>query len=217
MTTKQLLKAAELFDRWKGSFALCVTLIPLGFGGFCSAQEPARLVLKVDDVSSGPFGGQKGASGLKVYSDGRVIYSSWSTSAMGVQDERGKITHPEKRESREYRFPERDSWQVSAFADFLQSKAVRRLKSYFPAPHRPIDFFETSTVELFLPNGQTKQLRTQEYYVASLVEKAKYPSALIILMDRIKELENTVVDKGTPSEIPLDCRLEHQSESGSSR
>ena len=144
-----------------------------------------------------------------LYSDGRLIQASSSTAAMGVQDENGKVTHPERTDYREYRFPERDSWQVSSFVDFLQSKPLFKLKSYFPPPHPPIDFVETSTVEVPLPNGKIKQIQTREYYVASLVEKAKYPSALIILMDKLEQLEDTVSEKGTPTESSSDCRQDH--------
>lgn len=175
----------------------------------CAAQEqPARLVLQAYHGSSGPFGGEKGTSCLMLYSDGRVVQASSSTAALGVQDEHGTVTHPEKSDSREYRFPERDSWQVSGFIDFLQSKALRKLNSYFPPPHPPIDFSETSTVEVFLPNGKIKQIQTREYYVASLVEKTRYPSALIILMDNLEQLEDTVAAKGTLTGTSPDCRRE---------
>ena len=181
--------------------------VVLVLGLVCSAQEqPATLVLLAYHGSSGPFGGEKGSSCLMLYSDGRMVQSSSSTAAMGVQNENGKITHPERTDYREYKFPERDSWQVSGFVDFLQSKALLKLKSYFPPPHPPIDFVETSTVEVLLPRGKIKQIQTREYYVASLVEKARYPSALIILMDKLEQLEDAVAEKGTSTEPSSDCR-----------
>jgi hypothetical protein len=168
-------------------------------------EKPSQLLLNVEETSSGPFGGQKGATCLKLYSDGRLIYSHRSTSAMGVQDEKGKVSHPERRDSREYRFPERDLWELGDFSDFLQSKAVRRLKTYFPPPHSAIDFLETSTVQIFFPNGKSQQLQAKEYYVASLVEKTKYPSALILLMDKIERFEDTVAEKGVESDVSASC------------
>jgi hypothetical protein len=183
--------------------------VVLVLGLLCSAQEqPAKLVLRAYHGSSGPFGGEKGSSCLMLYSDGRIVQASSSTAAMGVQDKNGKVTHPERTDYREYRFPERDFWEVSGFVEFLQSKALFKLNSYFPPPHPPIDFVETSTVEVLLPKGRIKQIQTREYYVASLVEKAKYPSALIILMDKLEQLENTVSEKGTPAEPSSDCRQE---------
>ena len=176
----------------------------------CAAEDhPARLLLWAHHGSSGPFGGEKATSCLLLYSDGRIVQISSSTAAMGVQDESGKITHAERRDNREYRFPERDSWQVSNFLDFLESKALRKLSDSFPPPHPPIDYIETSTVAVFLPGNKVKQIQTREYYVASLIEKARYPSALIILMDNIEQLENTVAEKGTPMKGPAGCSLEH--------
>lgn len=185
-----------------------VFLIFLAQAVLCPAQEKSSdLVLKVEQTTLGPMGGQKGASCLKLYSGGRFVYFRWSISGMSLQDKDGKIWHPDMRETREYLFPERDSWQISQFMEFLQSKSVGRLKPYFAPPHEPIDYFETSTVHVFLPAGKSKQLQTREYYVASLVEKAKYPSALILLMDKIEQLEDTVTEKGTPTKEPPDCKL----------
>jgi len=101
--------------------------------------------------------------------------------------------------------------------ELLQSKAVRRLKGYFPPPHRPVDFVEISTVQAFLPDHTTKRIVTREYYVSSLVERTKYPSALVILMDGIERLEKKVAEKGTPTEIGADCKLESKDENGAKK
>ena len=186
-------------------FFLALVLVGIS----CAAQdEPVHVVLRAWQGSSGPFGGQKGKSCFMLYADGRIVECSSSSSALGVRDERGHVTHSEKSESREYRFPERDSWQIENFLDFLQSKPLRLLDSYFPPPHKPIDYIETSTVEVLLPKGKIKQISTREYYVASLVEKARYPSALIILMDKIEELEHIVSERGKPLGVPLECEFD---------
>jgi hypothetical protein len=188
--------------------SLCAALVLLVSGVMCSAQQqPATLVLKVEQKSSGPFAGKKELSCLMLYSDGRVVSAFSSTAGVEIQDEHGNVTRPKSGDSREYRFPETDSWQISEFIDLLQSKAVRRLKSYFPPPHKPIDFVETSTVRAFFSDGKSKQIVTREYYVASLAEKTKYPSALVLLMDRIEQFEKKVADKGTPTEVPSDCKF----------
>ena len=127
---------------------------------------------------------------------------------MGITDEHGNVTHPETKTSREYKFLDRDSWQVSGYIDFIQSRAMRKLKSYFPPPHRPIDYTETSTVDVFFSHGKTKRIQAREYYVASLEEKAKYPSALIILMDTLEKFEDTVADKGTSTSATVDCEFD---------
>jgi hypothetical protein len=197
---------------------ICAALVLLVSGTPCSAQQnPATLVLKVEQKSSGPFAGGKELSCLMLYSDGRVVSAFSSTAGMEIRNEHGNVTRPKSGDGREYRFPERDSWQVSEFVDFVQSKAVRRLKSYFPPPHKPIDFVETSTVQAFLSDGKSKQIVTREYYVASLVEKTKYPSALVLLMDRIEQFEKKVADKGTPTEVPSDCKFEQKAETGAKR
>jgi hypothetical protein len=189
---------------------VATTIFLLGLLG--SAQDkPSRVLLRAYHGSSGPFGGEKGASCFMLYSDGRLVEVSSSTAALGVPDDHGKVTHPESTTSREYRFPERDSWQVSGYVDFLRSRALRKLNSYFPPPHRPIDYVETSTVEVFFPTGKRKQIQAREYYVASLEEKAKYPSALIILMDKLEQLEDTVAQKGIPTQEPEDCSIERSS------
>ena len=76
------------------------TIVPtvLVLGLLCAAQEqPGKLVLRAYHGSTGPFGGEKGASCLMLYSDGRIVQTFSSTAAMGVQDEHGKVTHPEKK------------------------------------------------------------------------------------------------------------------------
>jgi len=191
----------------KTSFIWAIVIL---LGLLLSAHDkPAQVVLRAYHGSSGPFGGEKGESCFMLYSDGRLVQVSSSTAAMGVRDEHGNIIHPESRASREYRFPESDSWQVNAYIDFLRSKALRRLQSYFPPPHRPVDYFETSTAEVFLPKGKVKRIQAREYFVASLEEKAKYPAALIILMDTLDKLEETVAEKGTPTDSTSGCKVEN--------
>lgn len=175
----------------------------------CLAQPASpKLLLRVDRTTSGPFGGQKGASCLMLYSGGRVVYSWMSTSAIGVEDEHGNVTHPETGSSLEFKFSERDVWEFDSFAGFLKSKTVQRLDSYFPPPHSPIDYFETSTLQISLPDEKPKQIQTREYYVASFEEKARYPSALIIIMDKIEQLRVLAANKGTSTEQPVDCKFE---------
>lgn len=184
---------------------ICVAIFLLSSWG--SAQEKiAKVALRAYNGSSGPFGGERGQSCFMLYSNGRLVEVSSATAAFGVRNENGDVSHPETTSSREYTFPERDFWEVRGYIDFLQSSAVRKLKPYFPPPHRPIDYVETTNVDVFLPNGRIKRIQAREYYVASLEEKVKYPSALIILLDTLEKLENTVRQKGTPTSVPEDCK-----------
>ena len=174
----------------------------------CLAQlKGNNLVIRVQKSSSGPFGGQKAFTCLNLYSDGRLMYTHRSTSALGIKDEKGEVKHQESTANRIFTFTEQDSWQLDDFKEFLQSKAVWRLKPWFGPPHKAIDFLETSKVKLSLPTGAKKEIQTEEYYVASLTEKTKYPSALILLMDRIAQFENVVAERGTVVSQAIDCEF----------
>jgi hypothetical protein len=176
----------------------------------CPAQEKARakLILKVDETVEGPLGGQKSSSCLRVYSDGKVLYARWWNSGMTIVDkETGKKSGPEKIVSVEHRLEGGDEWELSSF---IESKALKGLPDKFAPPHRPIDYFEDVTVRLIGPNGTERRISTREFYVASLEEKSRYPSALIVLMDKIDEIEKAANEKGKPAEIPADCRLKPQ-------
>jgi hypothetical protein len=172
----------------------------------CCAEEktPSKLILKVDEAVSGPFGGQTSASCLRVYSDGRVVYASRWNSAFSVVDAAGQESRPEHKVSVEHHLEEGDAFELSAF---FESKALKRLSDKFAPPHPPIDYFETTSVQIMLPRGRSKQISTREFYVADMEEKTRYPAALIVLMDKIDEIEKQAADKGKPIESPPDCRL----------
>jgi hypothetical protein len=184
-------------------------LVSILLSGYLLAAQnnTSRLVVTVGTASSGPFGGQSGLSCFAIYSDGEAFTFALSSEGVGSKDASGKVIHSEKQESRVYRFPEKDLWRIEGFADFLDSKAVRGLKAYYPPPHRPIDFVETTVVNWSPVKGQPKGMQVREYYVASLDEKAKYPSALIVLMDSIDQFETIVTEKGTPGAENPGCRL----------
>jgi len=178
--------------------------------GYCFSQEnQQRLIIKVDQKSSGPFSGQRGSLCLRVYTNGRVTLSEWSTAAGSIVDKAGKETRSETTANLEYSFPQRDLYRVSELEEFLTSKAVQKLPATFARPHRPIDFFETSEIEIPHPGGRPKQISVPEYYAASLLERAKYPSVLLILMDQLARLEDEVTEKGKPAEPSSDC-VPHQ-------
>ncbi len=193
--------------QWARSALLLVLLS----SSVCAAQDkaPARLILKVDAIVSGPFDGQRSSSCTRVYSDGKVLYASWRNSAATVVDKQsGKESRPEQTVSLGYHLEKSDVWELSSF---LESKILYKLPEKVAPPHPPIDYFEEVTVQIIGLKGVQKLISTREFYVASLEEKARYPSALIVLMDKIDEIENEVNAKGKPSEIPSDCRLKPKS------
>lgn len=169
-------------------------------------EKPATLLLKVDQTASGPYGGEKASLCLLVYSNGKIVDSEWSKAGVETVDQDGKKTRAEKTVDYEYNIDERDVlWQIGELEDFLKSKPVLRLAASFDPPHRPVDFVETSTILIHLPRAKTKTIKVREYYAASLIEKTKYPTALVLLMDKLARLEDEVTAKGKPSEPPLDC------------
>jgi hypothetical protein len=143
---------------------------------------------------------------LRIYSDGKVTYASWWNSAATIVDKKtGEASRPEHTVSVEHKLEDGDSWELSSFLD---SKAVRRLPGKFDPPHRPIDYLEAVSVKIVDSKGKTKQILTREYYVASLEEKTRYPATLIVLMDKISEIEKEANDKGKPIAVPADCSLQ---------
>jgi hypothetical protein len=172
-------------------------------------EKPATLLLKVDQTSSGPYGGEKASLCLRVYSNGKIVDSEWSRAGVEMADQDGKKSRSEKTVSSEYQVDERDVlWQIGELEDFLKSKPVLHLAASFAPPHRPVDFVEISTIQINLPHAKTKTINVREYYAASLVEKTKYPSALVILMDKLARIEDEVTEKGKPAERPSDCYSE---------
>jgi hypothetical protein len=89
---------------------------------------------------------------------------------------------------------------------FLQSKGISRLSSNFGAPHAPIDYFETTEIQLY-GSTKPKTISAREFHVATLEEKAQYPSAFIVLMRKVNEIEEETQQKGKPADVPDGCRV----------
>lgn len=186
-----------------------VAALLLGFllsAARCLAQQEItrKLVLKVDETTAGPFGGQKSSSCLRVYSDDQVRYASWRTSAASVADGQGHVSRPEHTISVVLAL---EMGTASELSDFVQSRLVRGLTAAFGPPHRPIDYFETDSIEIPLPKGGAKKVSVREFYVASLEEKSRYPAALVVLMQEIDRIESKASADGTPADVPPDCQL----------
>lgn len=186
---------------------ICSFLLLVVLSSSCLAQEKAsgNLILKVDQTVSGPFGGQRSLTCLRVFADGKVLYATWWNSAATLIDKgTGRESRPEYTVSKEYRLEDTDVWDLSSL---LESKAVKKLREEFGPPHPPIDYFESTSVEIMERKGKPKRISTREFYVADLEEKTRYPSALIVLMDRIDEIQKEAYEKGKPTQVPTDCGL----------
>jgi len=131
--------------------------------------------------------------------------SEWSTAPFSVVDKAGKENRAQHEVSLEFKFPENDAYEISEIEDLLQSKSIGRLASRFGPPHPPVDFFETTRLSMAIAKGRSKTISVRDYYAASLTERAKYPSGLVILMERIARLEDEVSEKGKPAPASSDC------------
>jgi hypothetical protein len=178
--------------------------------GVCCAQQKTthELILSVDETASGPFGGEKSSSCLRVYSDGKVRYARWWNEAVTIVDEAGRKSRPEHTISLEYDLEDGSALELSTF---FKSKPLRRLPEKFGPPHRPVDYVEITSVQIRLAKGKSKHISAREFYVADLEEKARYPAALIVLMDKIDEIEKQTSNNGKPAETPPDCQLRPES------
>jgi len=171
---------------------------------YAQADRSDRMVVRVDETSSGPFGGQKSRSCLRIYSDSKVIYAEWSNSGATTVNAAGVVSRSERTSAFTYKLDDGDLQELSSF---LESKAVARLPENFGPPHKPVDYFESVSVEIPRSRKDSKKISTREYYVADLTEKTQYPSALVLLMDRIDQIEKTAASTGKPTEVPTDCSL----------
>jgi hypothetical protein len=193
-------------------FHLASLLLALLAATLCLSQDkpPAKLLFKLDETVTGPHGGEKSSSCLRLYSDGRAAYASWWNDAFTTVDAKtGVESRGEHTFSKLYAF---DSLDIEDFFDFLQSKPVEKLAEKFGPPHPPIDFFEFISLEFTGRKGKLQKLSTREFYIADLEEMTHYPSALLVLMQKLDEIEHTVGDKGKPADPPPDCRLKPQEE-----
>ncbi len=124
---------------------------------------------------------------------------------MSVVDESGKKTRQESSVSLEFKFPDEDNYRISELVELLQSKSIRRLPGHFGPPHPPVDFIETTALSIPLAKGGARTISAREYYAASLVERVKYPAAMVVLMEQIARLEDLVSEKGKPAPAASDC------------
>lgn len=195
----------------RSSVAVALYLLFFSTSGMWAGQEKnaSRLILKLDENVVGPYGGQKSKACMRIYSDGKVIYSQWWNSAATLVDSKTQAkSRPEYTSSVVFQMDETDLWELT---EFLNSKPVKRLPAEFKPPHRPIDYFEHISLNIFDSKGRSRQISTREFYVADLVEETRYPSALIVLMHKINDIESEATEKGKPTDIPPDCPLKQES------
>ena len=146
-----------------------LALLSIIAGLHAQSVSAARLVLRVDEISGGPFAGQKSASCLRVYSNSQVVYAQWSNSAAAIVDKAtGLASRPEHTSAFTAQLDDGDLQELSSL---LESKATRRLSQEYGPPDKPVDYFESVIVDILGLRGVVKKVSTREYYVASLEEK----------------------------------------------
>lgn len=176
------------------------------FLGVCPVHggPQVRATLKVEQMSNGPFVGQKSVSCLTIYPDGRVTYfHRWNPGKVGVDAKTGKKVLLEQAFSVESRLSRADLLELPVF---LESEAVQGLRDSFAVPHVFIDYHESTTVEINGSDAKQKRIVTYDYGTADLERKSQLPAALVVLMDKIEEIKNQAALKGKTANIPLDCQ-----------
>lgn len=185
--------------------AILVILLGLGHSPWAQAsadkREKSKPVLRIEVEATGPFAGEASRTCTVIFPTGRVWTASWVRSWVWI-DSPAKPTVRNQLDSKEYMFRESDLYGLE---DLLDSREMRNLPSTFKPPHTPIDYFETTKLSISRGETQEQTIELREYYVASLSEKARYPSALVVLLGRVAELEEAVKSKGKPVEPPAEC------------
>jgi hypothetical protein len=175
--------------------------------GVCAAPGSGQVkpILKVHGWSQGPFESQKSILCLTVYSDGNVnFFHRWNPGKIQIDAKTGKKALLERVVSVESHLSRPDLLNVS---DFLKSDVITVLEKGFAIPHAFVDYQDGATVCLGGPEGNEKCIEIRDYGEADLQQKGQLPGALIVLMDKIAEIEKAAVLKGKTTKIPSNCSV----------
>jgi len=173
---------------------------------FANPAAPTRhLLVRLNETTSGPVGGQKGFGCLEIYDDGQVSYfhaARWD--GVTFQDQNGhKVNFDSTRKTQ----TKLEEYEVSQLREFLKTKDFKSLDASFPPPHTPIDYFEATHIEAFENDQLTKAIDVREFRVASMVERQRYPASLLILMNDLEKIEERAVH-GTATDITPACAMD---------
>jgi hypothetical protein len=157
----------------------------------------------MEEMSVGPFEGQKSVSCLTIDSDGKVKYfHRWNPGKVGVDAKTGKKVLLEQTVSVESHLARADQFELP---DFLESEDIKGLKDSIGIPHVFIDYHESATIYIVGSDGKEKRISIYDYGTASLEKKSQLPGPLIVLMDKIEEIKKEATLKGKTPTIPLNC------------
>jgi hypothetical protein len=140
---------------------------------------------------------------LAIYSDGKVTYfHKWNSGEVRIDAKTGRKSLLERTVSVESQLTRAELFEISRF---LESEVVKAIGASFVIPYSHIDYSESAKVHIFGPDGDERTISINGYAVAGLEQKSQLPGALIVLMDKIEEIEKTAALKGKGAQFPLDC------------
>ena len=131
-------------------------------------KESASPILISHNDIHGPLGGERRVEDVRVYSNGKVIYSEEANEnrELKMMKKRYEVNLAQE--------------QLQRVITLLQSKEVRSLPSRIPAQTRPIDFFWEKSFEINR-NGPTQKVQIDSFYPFLNKHGKVYPRALIDL------------------------------------
>lgn len=163
-----------------------------------------RPILRLEEMSNGPFKGQKSVSCLTINSDGKIkYYHRWNPGKVGVDAQTGKKVLVEETVSVESYLSRADLFELP---DFLESEGVKGLNDSIVILHVFIDYHESATLYVNGSDGKEKEISIYDYGTAGLERKSQLPGALIVLMDKIEEIKKEATLKGKAMKTPLNCQ-----------
>lgn len=133
------------------------------------AQEDQHPILTSHDVIDGPFGGEHHIEDVRIFEDGRVIYTVEASSPTG----------PAKTNSATYQTT-MDANDRGHLDQLLNAPEIRSLPGHISAKTRPIDFFWDKSLKIERADG-SQSIHIEDFYPFLNSQALVYPQALIEL------------------------------------
>jgi hypothetical protein len=130
------------------------------------------------------------------------FFRRWNPGSVQIGAKSGKKTLLEQVVSVESYLSRVDLLDVSGF---LKSDVITVLEKGFVIPHPFVDYAEGTTVCLGASVSDEKCIEIRDYGEADLEQKGQLPGALIVLMDKIEEIEKASVLTGKTTKVSSNC------------
>lgn len=138
-------------------------------------KEPAPILVSHNDIH-GPLGGERCVEHIRIYSNGKVIYSEEANENRDLKMMKKRY---EVNISQE---------QLQRLITLLQSKEVRSLPLRIPPQTRPIDFFWEKSFEIN-QNGPAQKVQIDSFYPFLNKRGEVYPQAVIELECMLQDVQ----------------------------